>query len=158
MKSLILVALSVLISATIVFSQPILKSEPAGNIETFYIMTVDDQEFPQVELKEEYNWMIFKDIAELNLPDGQHKIELRVGNETDESENVMFYILIETWPSLIKYEILPDPENKDPNYLVKFDGSLKAEVYNDGDVVVTPPEDNGGGGGGGGCFIEVISR
>lgn len=157
MKSLILVALSVLVSATIVFSQPILKSEPAGNKETFYIITVNDQELPPSELKEEYNWMIFKDIVELNLPDGQHKIELRVGNETDESENVMFYILIETWPSLIKYEILPDPENKDPNYLVKFDGSLKAEVYNDNVVVVTPPEDNGGGGGGGGgCFISII--
>ena len=86
MKKLILVVLSFLISATIVLSQPILKSEPAGNKETFYIMTVNDQELTQVELKEKYNWTIFKDIAELNLPEGQHEIKIRVGNDEDESD------------------------------------------------------------------------
>jgi hypothetical protein len=156
MKTLILVAFCVVISATLVFSQPILKSEPAGNVETFYIMTINGQEFAQVELKEKYNWLIFKDIADLNLPDGQHEIKLRVGNDQIESEDVMFYIRVEHYPSSIKYEIIPDPENLDPNYLAKFTGSMTAEVYNDDVVVVDPPEDNGGGGGGGGCFINTL--
>jgi len=70
----------------------------------------------------------------------------------------MFYINVEYWASSIKYEIVPDPNNKDPNYLIKFTGSMKAEVYSDNVVVVDPPPDvdSGGGGGGGGCFIDTL--
>ena len=157
MKTLILAVLSVLISATIVFSQPILKSEPDGNKETFYIMTVDGKELQQVELLEKYDWTIFKDIAELNLSEGHHEIKLRVGNQTDESDDIMFYINVVYLLNSIEYEIVPDPNNKDPNYLAKFTGSMKAEVYDDNVVVVVPPPDTGGGGGGGGgCFINTL--
>jgi hypothetical protein len=57
----------------------------------------------------------------------------------------------------VKYEIQPDPTNKDPLYILKFGDNLVAEVSEEETVV--PPDtnpDSGGGGGGGGCFINTL--
>jgi hypothetical protein len=164
MKKIILVVLALLLTISIVSSQPILKLETYDNNIDFYIMTVNGQELPQVELNEKYNWNIFEDMAKLNLPNGSHEIKVRVGNDTDESEDLLFYVSVEHLPTVITYKIIPDPENEDLIYQSKFSGSLKAEVYNDGVVIVYPPEnddsddDGGGGGGGGGCFIISSSK
>jgi hypothetical protein len=157
MKKIISGIVTCLIFVTIAFSQPILKSEPQGNKADFVIMTVEGTELPPIELVEKYNWTFFKDLQELNLPDGLYEVMLRVGNENEESDDIFFYILIETTPTHVKYEIQPDPTNKDPLYILKFGDNLVAEVSEEETVV--PPDtnpDSGGGGGGGGCFINTL--
>lgn len=150
-KRLLLLFLSIFICVAISSSQPILKSEPEDNNVDFYIITVDGKELEQIKAIEKYDWNLFKDVQELNLEDGRHKIEIRVGNENEESEEARFFILVDTFEGYKRYEIQPDPENNDPVYLSKFNDNLIAEVSKE-DTKINKQKNNSG------CFISTLFK
>jgi len=154
-----------LVFVTIAYSQPVLTAtNTQGELAKFYVITIDGTEMEPVLLELYYNYAIFEDLFDLGLTDGTHEILLRVGNDLDESDDLKFFINITRFENsdLAIYEIQPDPDNNDPNYLLKFGENLIAEVDEITGEVFIPEDTNdytdGGGGGGGGCFIEVISR
>lgn len=121
MKTLIVLITFVLFS--IVYAQPIILKSVTSDYIEFYIITVNGDELEEdVPVRGEFgNYHLLKNLQELNLKNGTHEILLRTGNEEDESEDIMFFIKVKNSKKHISYTIIPDPNNDDPNYLLKFD-------------------------------------
>ena len=124
-------------------SEPILASDPSGNNTEFFIMSVDGEELQPSHALEKYNWVFFKDLAELGLFDGWHEVKLRSCNESEESEDLIFFLDVQTFENFRRFEIVPDPDNNDPEYLYKFDPDFAVAEIADGQVIIKPrPPDN----------------
>lgn len=173
MKSLVLILVILFLISGSGFSQPILGSTPDGDIE-FCVLTINGEEDEPIDVFEEYDWIFFEDLFWFDFPDGVHVIELRCGNPLEESDDIMFYLKVISYDETRYFEIVPDPENKDPRYLAKFDPEKAVAEITNGVTVIKPrpPEEedeedngssgggseNGGGGGGGGCFITTSAK
>jgi len=138
-------------------SQPILTADPCISGNDSYTLVVNEVGVEEITAFERYHWVFFKDLYEMKLVDGTHKMELSSCEDGEPSAGLLFYIRVKTHEGFKRYEILPDPDNNDLEYLAKFDPKFSvAEVYDDGRVVVKPreddkPEDKG-------CFIQTLMR
>lgn len=156
MKRLLIVAAALFWLPLCSSAQPLLGADPYGDCSEFFILTIDGQELEPIECKEKYNWMLFKDLAELQLSDGFHEIKMRSCTEVAESADIKFFIEVGTYSGYRLFEIVPDPENEDLEYLAKFDYErMAAQVFDDGKVVVNPkPKPPGVDGDN--CFIDSL--
>ena len=154
-RKIVLTVIAFLIFTTMSMSNPYLLSEPSDNETDWYLLKVNDEEEVTVSTDALKDWSFFFSIH--GLEQGNNIIILQACNQHGNSKEVKFLILMEIFDTYTRYEIKPDLENQDPNYLERFEENLVVEV-SDGDVIppVQPPPDSGGGGGGGGCFISTI--
>jgi hypothetical protein len=139
-------------------AQPVIGADPCGECSEFFILTVDGEELEPIPCEAKHNWILFKDLAGLGLLDGFHEMKMRTCTEGEESAEIIFFVEIGTYEGYRLFEIVPDPENKDLNYLGKFDyDHMVAQVFNDGKVVVNPkPKPPGVNGNN--CFINTVRK
>lgn len=153
-RKILLTVIAFLLFTSVSLSNPYLIAEPMDNATEWYIVKINDESEITVATTSLIDWILFHSIHE--LIEGENKIVVQCADRFGESEKVEFSIIMTIMSSFTRYEIQPDPNNQDPEYLAKFTDNLTVDV-SDGDVTEPPPNDDGGGGGGGGggCFITT---
>ena len=122
MKSLLAVIIFLLM-VTSSYGNPYLTANSIEDVD-YFIFSIDGNE---VSISPNLNMDFLYDLKDLK--DGTHILEIIGGSiELGEGVPTKIYLIKDTKKQWIFYTIKPDPEQKDANYLLRFDEPLRIKI------------------------------
>jgi len=111
----------------LVFANPFLIAEPLGNETTYYVISINNEEFT-VPASDEYNWNLFYSLGILKL--GDNIVFIQAGNEKGESPKIDF--IVNVWENKIwrVFTVVPDKQKirNNPWYAERFEKELTVRI------------------------------